>query len=191
VKRRFWIGCRAQSTIEFAFTLPLLLLLALGVFEFGRAIQAKNIITNMSREGTNLVSRPTGSATPQDIMGALANTAQPLDMPSYGMMYISKLRGLSDGSGRIEVVKQYRWPTNRSVPSSNVAACGSGGNGSWINGTCTPSSMLEANYSVIHLSRGDLANGQVAYATEVSYRYQAVFNRVINYSPQIYSITVF
>lgn len=191
MRNRFVIGCRAQSTIEFAFTLPLLLLLALGVFEFGRAIQAKNIVTNMSREGTNLVSRPTGSATPQDIMSALASTAQPLDMPSYGMMYISKARGLSDGSGKIEVVEQYRWPPNRSVPPSKVAACGSGGNGSWNNGTCIPSSMLEASYSALHLSIGDLANGQVAYATEVSYRHQVVFSRIINYSPQIYSITVF
>jgi len=46
------------ALVELAIILPVLLLLAFGVFELGRAIQAKNIITNMSREGANLAARP-------------------------------------------------------------------------------------------------------------------------------------
>jgi Flp pilus assembly protein TadG len=184
MRNRFVTGCRGQSTIEFAFTLPLLLLLALGVFEFGRAIQAKNIITNMSREGTNLTSRST--TDPKDIMTALADTAQPLDMQSYGIMYITKMTGLSDG--RIKVVEQYRWPSGRGTPPSKVATCGS-----WSSGTCTPSpsSVLEVTYATLHLNINDLADGQVAYATEVFYNYPVIFRNIIKYSPQIYSITVF
>jgi len=184
MKKRILGDRSGQSTIELAFILPFLLLLALGVFEFSRAIQAKNIVTNMSREGTNLVSRPTGSYTPQDIMNALASTAQPLDMPSYGMMYITALRGRSDG--QVEVVTQYRYQSG--IPQSMVlASCTP-----WNNNVCNPdpSNKPVANLSVLHLHAGDLADGQTAYATEVFYRYQVIF-KIIKYSPVIYSITTF
>jgi Flp pilus assembly protein TadG len=183
LRNRFMIGCRGQSTIEFAFTLPLLLLLALGVFEFGRAIQAKNIITNMSREGTNLSRR--SSDDPQTIMNALASTAQPLDMARYGMFYMTEVSGMSDG--RIEVVKQYRWTSGVSPrPPSKVATCTP-----MINGICTPSSTLIANLAVLGLSAGALAEGQTANVTEVFYNYPFIFRNIINYGPQIYSITIF
>jgi hypothetical protein len=185
VKNRFSIGCRGQSTIEFAFTLPLLLLLALGVFEFGRAIQAKNILTNMSREGTNLIRR--SSDDPQTIMSALASTAQPLDMASYGMFYITEVSGMSDG--RIKVVKQYRWTLGISPPpDSKVATCTP-----MVSGICTPPSSppLIASLAVLHLDAGDLAEGQTADVTEVFYNYPVIFRNIINYSPQIYSLTIF
>jgi hypothetical protein len=184
VKNRFSIGCRGQSTIEFAFmALFLLPLLALGVFEFGRAIQAKNIVINMSREGTNLVRR--SSDDPQNIMNALADTAQPLDMARYGMFYITEVSGMS--SGEIEVVKQYRWTLGVSPrPPSKVATCTP-----MINGVCTPSSTLKASLTALHLNARDLADGQIAYVTEVFYNYPVIFRNVIRYSPQIYSMTIF
>ena len=183
MRKRFFIDWRGQSTIEFAFTLPLLLLLALGVFEFGRAIQAKNIVTNMSREGTNLIRR--SSDDPQTIMNALASTAQPLDMASYGMFYMIEVRGMSGGG--IEVVKQYRWTLGISPPpDSKVATCTP-----MVSGICTPSSPLVASLSALHLNSGDLADGQTAFVTEVFYNYPVIFRNVINYSPQIYSITIF
>jgi len=190
VKNRFSIGCRGQSTIEFAFmALFLLPLLALGVFEFGRAIQAKNIVINMSREGTNLVRR--SSDDPQNIMNALANTAQPLDMARYGMFYITEVKGMS--SGQIEVVTQYKWlsATVSPLPPSKVpvSSCTPGPHDP--PGVCTPSSTLNANLTALHLTSGALADGQIAYVTEVFYHYPVIFRNIINYSPQIYSITIF
>ena len=40
-----------QELVEFALILPLLLLLFLGIIEFGRAILAYNTIANAAREG--------------------------------------------------------------------------------------------------------------------------------------------
>jgi Flp pilus assembly protein TadG len=188
MKNRILRGDSGQSTIELAIILPFLLLLALGVFEFARAIQAKNIVTNMSREGTNLVSR--GSDDPQTIMSALASTAQPLEMAKTrndGMMYITELRGRSDG--QVEVVTQYRWnhPGGYRPPSKVLDPCTP-----WSNDVCSPTSTLPtANLSVLHLQPGDLAEGQEAYATEVFSKHQAIFSKIINYGPDIYSITVF
>jgi hypothetical protein len=197
VRNRFVIGCRGQSTIEFAFmALFLLPLLALGVFEFGRAIQAKNIVTNMSREGTNMASRPMSSATPQDIMDALAFTADPLQMSktdpnkSLGMMYITQVRGRYDG--QIEVVTQYKWIHPGTYQPNSIVLDPMHPCSPWINGVCNPPNPKPtANLSTLHLERGDLANGQVAYVTEVFYGYPVIFRNIINYSPQIYSITIF
>jgi Flp pilus assembly protein TadG len=191
VKNRALRDDSGQSTIELAVILPFLLLLALGVFEFARALQAKNIVTNISREGTNLASRSTDD--PQTIMSALASTAQPLEMAitgNDGMIYITELRGRSDG--QVEVVTQYRWdqwdqPGAYRPPSKVLASCNN-----WNNNECTPTGTLpEADLSVLHLQSGDLAEGQIAYTTEVFHRQQVIFSKIIDYSPEIYSITVF
>lgn len=44
-------GNRGQSLIEFAFILPVLLLVLFGITEFGRAILTVNILTSAAREG--------------------------------------------------------------------------------------------------------------------------------------------
>ena len=49
---------RGAAMIEMALTLPLLLLLSVGVFEFGRAFQTWQVITNATREGARVASLP-------------------------------------------------------------------------------------------------------------------------------------
>jgi Flp pilus assembly protein TadG len=43
--------CKGQALVEMAIILPLLLLLVLGIFEFGRAMYIKNTLTNAARAG--------------------------------------------------------------------------------------------------------------------------------------------
>ncbi len=45
------------AAVEFAFILPLLVLLAIPIFDLARIIQANMILINISREGANLASR--------------------------------------------------------------------------------------------------------------------------------------
>jgi Flp pilus assembly protein TadG len=44
---------KGQALVEFALTLPLLLLLVFGVLDFGRAFKTKIVLTNAAREGTH------------------------------------------------------------------------------------------------------------------------------------------
>jgi Flp pilus assembly protein TadG len=57
-----WIGFRrnqrGSALIEMALTLPLMLLVSAGIFEFGRAYQTWQIITNAAREGARLAVLP-------------------------------------------------------------------------------------------------------------------------------------
>ncbi|MCH7549035.1 MAG: pilus assembly protein [Candidatus Krumholzibacteriota bacterium] len=47
-------GNRGQAIIEFAFVLPMLLLVLFGITEFGRAWMTANILTAAAREGCRL-----------------------------------------------------------------------------------------------------------------------------------------
>ena len=49
---------RGQAMLEVALTLPLLLLVAVGIFEFGRAYQTWQILTNAAREGARVAVLP-------------------------------------------------------------------------------------------------------------------------------------
>jgi len=51
---------RGAALIEMAFTLPLLLLISIGIIEFGRAFQTWQILTNAAREGARVAVLPGG-----------------------------------------------------------------------------------------------------------------------------------
>ena len=51
-------GERGAALLEVAMTLPLVLLIAIGIFEFGRAYQTWQILTNAAREGARIAVLP-------------------------------------------------------------------------------------------------------------------------------------
>jgi hypothetical protein len=48
---------RGQSLLEFALIMPFVLLVALGVIEVGYALLDQHVVTKLTREGSNLISR--------------------------------------------------------------------------------------------------------------------------------------
>jgi Flp pilus assembly protein TadG len=147
-------GERGQAIIEVAIAVPLLLVLLMGVFDYSRAIYAQSVITNMSREAANLISRANQNLSGneltdfQNVMNLVGQTAQPLNMPAQGMMYMYKVELVNN---RNTITRQLAWngSTLSPQPSMNASAAALGGI------TLTP--------------------GQVAYGVEVYYQYQSVF----------------
>ena len=45
---------RGNALIETAFTIPIVLLVCVGIFEFGRAYQTQQVLTNAAREGARI-----------------------------------------------------------------------------------------------------------------------------------------
>ena len=45
---------RGQALVEFALILPILMILLMGIIEFGRAWNVKQVLTDASREGARL-----------------------------------------------------------------------------------------------------------------------------------------
>jgi hypothetical protein len=204
------IGTRNASagiaTVEFAIVLPLLILLALPIVDFARAIQVHMILINVSREGASLASSgsvPLKDAS-QTIMGSLAATAPALDMNARGMIYITKIMGNRDRSGAIRnvILEQYRWDDrhggsgwNRSrySPASAIWNC----NGWRSDGSCTDIPPPESAPSV-DLMAGALLDGEVIYAVESFYHFNAFvgamtsgFGKISAIGPDLYAMSVF
>jgi hypothetical protein len=69
LKKRF-LSTNGQSLVEFALMLPLMLVIALGVTEVGYALFDQHVVTKLSREGSNMISR---DASLQDAETVLRN----------------------------------------------------------------------------------------------------------------------
>jgi Flp pilus assembly protein TadG len=54
---------RGSALLETALTLPLILLVSVSIFEFGRAYQMEQVLTNAAREGARVAVLPGTSAT--------------------------------------------------------------------------------------------------------------------------------
>ena len=182
-----------QTMVELALILPVLLLLSFGVFEYSRSVLTKNIITNMSREGANLAARTQTDA--QEIMTAIATTADPLDMGTNGMIFITEVMGVDDGTGTYTadpiIQAQYRY-INGGYSANSIVW---GGCGSWTDGKCTvpgsPIADLEGDGSTISGMESVISDGQTVYAVEVFYDYAPIISYVLNNNLEIYSRNVF
>jgi Flp pilus assembly protein TadG len=85
------IAQKGQALVEFALTLPLLLLLALGIIEFSYVLLDQHVLIKMAREGSNLISRNTSLTDAGTAMTAMANT--PVDLTSNrSLMIFSVIR---------------------------------------------------------------------------------------------------
>ncbi len=67
--------------METALTLPLLLLVSVGIFEFGRAYQTWQILTNAAREGARVAILP--NATVADVQGRVSDYMQAGQLPNF------------------------------------------------------------------------------------------------------------
>jgi Flp pilus assembly protein TadG len=156
-----------QSVVELALVLPILVTLALGIFDLSCAIRANNILINVSREGASLALRTTRSSiSVEDLMNSLAATAQPLVLAEQGMLYITEVRKISEE--QLEIVSQKGWSRNSDKLGTRVTL---------------------ANAQVDYLGEIPMAIGQSVYIFEAGYLYRPLL--LPSVTPALYSATVF
>lgn len=177
---------QGQSLIELALILPVLLLLVFGVIDYARAIQFNNILVNMSREGANLSART--SATPQAIIKALNDTAEPLLMGTHGMMYITRITGTMVNGKVVALVQAQTRATsgNTSLKSDVWKDCGSWDISNGISqGNCQ--TIPAGATAALSMS---LIEGEEVFAMETLYDYDVIVSYVMKTGPRLYSLTV-
>jgi len=54
--KRFWTDDRASQILEFALSMPLLVLFVVGIFDFSSAVSLKQKLTNAAREGARVAA---------------------------------------------------------------------------------------------------------------------------------------
>ena len=78
---------RGAVLLEMAMTLPLLLLVAVGIFEFGRAYETWQVLTNAAREGARMAVLP--NAVTDDIEARVTDYLQAGQVPNPGTATVS------------------------------------------------------------------------------------------------------
>ncbi len=101
-------GQSGQSLVEFALVLPLLVILLMGIFEFGRIFSSYVVITNAAREGARSVVVGRGDT---QVSADIVNMAGALDVGNVTVRINpageSRVRGSSvtvEVAGELEII---------------------------------------------------------------------------------------
>ena len=91
---------RGTALIETAVTLPLVLLVSVGIFEFGRAYQVFQVCTNAAREGARLSVLPgTTDTDVKNRVAAYLKAGQVTQTPNPSWVTIDHTKTVSIGAG--------------------------------------------------------------------------------------------
>jgi hypothetical protein len=117
---------RGTSIIEFAFVMPLICVLALGVTEMGWALLDAHVVTRLAREGSNLTSRDTSL---QDAASAMQGmSTRPVNFNAGSKVIFSVIRnvGTIGAANYNRPVLYQRYEYGSFAASSKLTISGSG-----------------------------------------------------------------
>lgn len=123
-----WRSERGTELVEAALTIPLLLLVAVGIFEFGRAYQTWQVLTNAAREGARVAVLP--SSSDETVRTRARDYMRDGQLPQYDAASIDVNRSASvmiDGVGRSASLVTVQYPFDFIVlgPVANLVRGGS------------------------------------------------------------------
>jgi Flp pilus assembly protein TadG len=84
---RKWRSEKGAALLEAAMTIPLLLLVAIGTLEFGRAYQTWQVLTNAAREGARMAVLP--NQTQSAVVQRVRDYMQSGQLPRYSTASVS------------------------------------------------------------------------------------------------------
>jgi Flp pilus assembly protein TadG len=137
---------RGAALIELALCLSMLLVLVFGIIDFSQIILDHEVMSGLSRQGSDLASRGTSLT---DTVSALGIQGASLNIGTKGRIILT---AVTDVNGNFQIIGQAESPTGISITSAVGSGVG--------NAASMPSS---ANYV--------LQAGQTLYVTEVFYSY--------------------
>jgi hypothetical protein len=166
---------RGQGLIEFAMVLPIFLLLVLGVIEVSYALLNQHVVTKLTREGSNLISRDT---TLHDAATAMRHmTSRPVDFSGNNSRMILSVirRGATTGTANYDKDILYqRYQIGGLSTASRLATRGSASFGGAPDYTAF-NADTNTNLQVTNLpSTITLAPGGMLYVTEVYTRHSSI-----------------
>jgi len=153
--------CRASQVVEFAVTVPLMVVLVVGVLDFGNAFNMKQKLTNAAREAVRLGA----SETTSDLTNSSPNSV--LAIRDLVSNYLQNARINDCGIG-------------------TAAATPVGGSTPWkwtFTGTCPNGSFVltvdRGNVFVSSVTIGGISVKVISTSVTINYPYSWQFNRVI------------
>lgn len=186
-------GERGQTLLEFAMCLPLVLVLALGVIEVSYGLLDQHVVTKLSREGSNLISR---DSTLLDAGTALKNmSSRPVNFDATARMILSVIKTVNTAGAAnngLPVLYQ-RYEYGAIAASSALTTQGNGAFGGAPD-FLAANSDTDPNLRVLNLPAGLSIPGGMIYVTEIYSRHPLItpFDRLgIQVPSTLYSIAYF
>lgn len=165
--RRFLLRSTGQSIVEFALILPLVLVLALGVVEVSYALLDQHVVTKLTREGSNLISR---DVTLQNAVTAMRSmTTRPVDFDASSTLIFSVIKKVattgSANYGKVILYQRHQYGTLSEPSAFTTAGTATfGGPPNYV----APNSDNNANLQITNLPPNlTLIDGGMLYITEV------------------------
>jgi len=161
-----------QSVLEVAIVLPLLMILVLGVLDVSYALLDQHVITKLSREGSNLISR---DASLQDAGTALgAMSTRPVDFAGGKSKVIFSVvkRVATTGApnfGRDILYQRYEYGSLSATSRLTTAGAASFGP---APDYIAPNSDTNTSLQLTNLPANLLVNGSMLYVTEIYTQHQ-------------------
>ncbi len=169
-----------QAAVEFAFCATLLLMFMCSAIDFGRALYDLQVLAELSRQGSNLASRGTGTPTCDSLCTSAADLLagdSGLGLSTNGRVIVTEFSQAKPAAGgSYTVVEQTLSPPGISA-TSKVAPSGSG--------------------SVVIAGAPALQTGQKLYSTEIFYTFApatgigALTNGAIGLPTKLYDVAYF
>lgn len=183
-----------QSLVEFSMVLPLLVVIVLGIAETGYALLEQHVVTKLSREGSNLISR---DVTLQDATSAMKNMkTRPVDFDNGSRLIFSVVKKVATAGtpnfDKVILYQRYEYGTlsaASALKTKGSATFGGAPNYEAANSdTNTNLQLATVPASLV------LASGGMAYVTEVYTKYNLItpLDRFgITLPTKLYSIAYF
>lgn len=152
-----------HALVELAVSLPLLLVLVLGVIDFGRAIYDVQVITNLTAEGSSMASR--GISPLEAAQAVVTDAGTNLNMSTLGCVIVTQVYNPANAAHTLQVTAQ----------STGQGACGgiTSKVGCVISSTCKNDQATipaEAASALLDSS----VPFQTLYVTEIYYTYKPI-----------------
>lgn len=109
--------------VEFALVLPILMIVLLGIVDFGRAWNAHQVITDAAREATRRMVVAGPPATDESVRAAVTDALRNAGLKATPTITLTGLRAGTGTMARVEVAYPYtftflgpimKWTTDRS-----------------------------------------------------------------------------
>jgi Flp pilus assembly protein TadG len=167
--------CSGQSIVEFALVLPFLVVLVLGVTELGYALLDSHVVTKLTRESSNLISRDTSL---QDAATAMASmSTRPVNFNDGSSTIIfSVIRNVSTvGAANYGKPVLYQRYVYGSYPcTSALTTAGSGSYGGTPDYQATNADS-DTNIQITNLPGNVTMNpGEMIYVSEIFSRHMLI-----------------
>jgi len=191
--RRRLRDARGTALVEFSLVVPLVLVLVLGVIEVSYALLDQHVVTKLTREGSNLISRNTSLL---DAATAIKNmSSRPVDFTTSARVILSVFKNVrTTGAANFgKDVLYQRYEYGALSASSALVTMGAGAFGAGPDFVAINSDN-DVSLQVTNLPPGVLAPGGLLYVTEIYSRHPLItpFDRFgVSVPGTLYSIAYF